>query len=119
MISRRSSGSRRAESAVDPTRSQNITVSWRRSAEESGTAGVRDAGVGDSEVDAPAEVSFAPQSPQNLALDGLRLPQDGHDEGIGAPHSMQKRLPCGSSVRQLGHSMAHPTFRVDQPTTEA
>jgi hypothetical protein len=32
MSSRRSSGSRRAESAVEPTISQNITVSWRRSA---------------------------------------------------------------------------------------
>src|SRR5712691_6409342 len=32
MIARRSSGSKRADSAVEPTRSQNITVSWRRSA---------------------------------------------------------------------------------------
>jgi SAM domain (Sterile alpha motif) len=32
MISRRSSGSMRAESAVEPTRSENITVTWRRSA---------------------------------------------------------------------------------------
>jgi hypothetical protein len=32
MTSRRSSGSIRAESAVDPTRSENITVTWRRSA---------------------------------------------------------------------------------------
>ena len=30
--SRRSSGSIRAESAVEPTRSENITVTWRRSA---------------------------------------------------------------------------------------
>jgi hypothetical protein len=32
MTSRRSSGSSRADSAVEPTRSQNITVSCRRSA---------------------------------------------------------------------------------------
>ena len=32
MTSRRSSGSIRAESAVEPTRSENITVTWRRSA---------------------------------------------------------------------------------------
>ena len=32
MTSRKSSGSIRDDSAVDPTRSQNITVSWRRSA---------------------------------------------------------------------------------------
>ena len=32
MTSRRSSGSMRADSAVEPTRSENITVTWRRSA---------------------------------------------------------------------------------------
>jgi hypothetical protein len=32
MIARKSSGSSRADKAVEPTRSQNITVSWRRSA---------------------------------------------------------------------------------------
>src|ERR1700730_15170477 len=32
MTSRRSSGSKRTESGVEPTRSQNMTVSWRRSA---------------------------------------------------------------------------------------
>ena len=32
MTSRRSSGSSRADSSVEPTRSQNSTVSWRRSA---------------------------------------------------------------------------------------
>ena len=32
MTSRRSSGSMRAESAVEPTKSENITVTWRRSA---------------------------------------------------------------------------------------
>src|SRR5215813_12722751 len=32
MISRSSSGSMRAESAVEPTKSENITVTWRRSA---------------------------------------------------------------------------------------
>src|SRR4029077_5980142 len=39
MTSRRSSGSMRAESAVEPTKSENITVTWRRS------ASVRGAGV--------------------------------------------------------------------------
>ena len=32
MTSRKSSGSMRADSAVEPTRSENITVTWRRSA---------------------------------------------------------------------------------------
>ena len=38
MTSRRSSGSMRAERAVEPTRSENITVTWRRSARSSGEA---------------------------------------------------------------------------------
>ena len=38
MTSRRSSGSMRAESAVEPTKSENITVTWRRSAGSSGCA---------------------------------------------------------------------------------
>src|SRR5215472_3256648 len=36
MTSRRSSGSMRADSAVEPTKSENITVTWRRSARSSG-----------------------------------------------------------------------------------
>ena len=38
MTSRKSSGSMRAESAVEPTKSENITVTWRRSARSSGCA---------------------------------------------------------------------------------
>src|SRR5262249_28056726 len=38
MIPRRSSGSSRADRGVEPTRSQNITVSWRRSALSGGGA---------------------------------------------------------------------------------
>src|SRR5262249_32614758 len=38
MTSRRSSGSMRADSAVEPTKSENITVTWRRSARSSGGA---------------------------------------------------------------------------------
>ena len=38
MTSRKSSGSMRADSAVEPTRSENITVTWRRSARSSGCA---------------------------------------------------------------------------------
>src|SRR5215472_376526 len=38
MTSRRSSGSMRAESAVESTKSENMTVTWRRSARSSGAA---------------------------------------------------------------------------------
>jgi hypothetical protein len=63
-----SSGSRRVESALDPTMSQNMMVSWRRSAD--GAFGVR----GSSEarrVTSDAEARFAPHSEQNFALTGL------------------------------------------------
>src|SRR5450631_1535788 len=50
MTSRRSSGSRRAESGVEPTRSENITVTWRRSAVSLAASSVSreasDSGVG-------------------------------------------------------------------------
>src|SRR5271163_2551083 len=39
MTWRMSSGSSRAESAVEPTRSQNMTVSWRRSAASTDAVG--------------------------------------------------------------------------------
>ena len=52
-------------------------------------------------------VDSAPQSPQNLAKGGLKLPQEGHGAGEGAPHSTQKRLPSGTAAPQLGHFMLH------------
>jgi hypothetical protein len=44
MTSRRSSGSIRADKAVEPTRSENITVTWRRSAVSRGATGEAEAG---------------------------------------------------------------------------
>ena len=57
MTSRRSSGSMRAESAVEPTRSENITVTWRRSAVSWGFGSVN-AGCGDTGA-APASSAIA------------------------------------------------------------
>jgi hypothetical protein len=108
MISRRSSGSSRAASAVEPMRSQNITVSCRRSADgvgKGGTGPCREAG----RICAAAMPRPAPQSPQNLAPGGFKLPQERQHTGIGAPHSVQKRRPSETSARQLGHSMDAPT----------
>ena len=59
MTSRRSSGSMRAESAVEPTRSENITVTWRRSAVSWGFGSVN-AGCGDAGA-APASSAIAAQ----------------------------------------------------------
>src|SRR5271169_6106917 len=54
MIARTSSGSSRAEIAVEPTRSQNITVSWRRSAASGFGAG---SAAGRSAAGRPADSS--------------------------------------------------------------
>src|SRR6516162_2343446 len=54
MIPRRSSGSNRTDKAVEPTRSQNITVSCRRSAASCGLAPVDAEGAADVPVNIPA-----------------------------------------------------------------
>src|SRR5262245_40814808 len=119
MISRMSSGSSRADSAVDPARSQNITVSWRRSADIAGrvACGVEGAapliwGPNDvigAAVGAPDALaaSLLPQLPQNFAPGRAWAPQDGQPVGISAPHSSQNRFPGVTSALQLGHSMMH------------
>src|SRR5215831_17369582 len=88
MISRMSSGSRRAESAVEPTRSQNMTVSWRRSAHAmcSSNRGAAAAVLELPIVDGLATARLCPHSEQNFALAGLALPHEGHRIGRAAPH---------------------------------
>src|SRR5215468_3211224 len=86
MTSRRSSGSSRAAIAVEPTRSQNITVSWRRSAIS--TRGGENAA---DEIVAAVSPRDFPQPPQNLALGSLSKLQAEHREGNGDPHLAQKR----------------------------
>jgi hypothetical protein len=56
----RSSGSMRADSAVEPTKSENITVTWRRSARSSGEA-LGALGV----VAASADEALLPVSPRS------------------------------------------------------
>src|SRR5918998_3324182 len=101
-----SSGSRRAESSVEPTRSQNITVSCRRSAEDVGAEVVPGAEAGGG-AGLLGGLSLTPQSEQNLAPGRFSLPHDRHCNGTGAPHSSQNLLRSRTSARQLGHSMSH------------
>jgi hypothetical protein len=84
---RRSSGSSRADSAVEPTRSQNITVSCRRSAPSTRGAGDDVTGAG-----APAASIGLPQPPQNAAEALFSNPQCAHGIGRPAPQRAQKRL---------------------------
>src|SRR6516162_8275123 len=96
MISRRSSGSSRVDNAVEPTISQNITDSCRRSAT------VRVAAETDIGAAKPACPIGLPQPPQNLAAGSFSKPQAGHCEGSGDPHSAQKRRLSAFSAMQLG-----------------
>src|SRR4249920_3754981 len=111
MISRMSSGSSRAESAVEPTRSQNMTVSWRRSADPATCegCGVAVSVAGLPAASTPVAGSLSPHSKQNLALAGFALPQDGQRPKRAAPHSRQNLLPSGMSALQLGHRTDHPS----------
>src|SRR5215469_11369306 len=92
---RRSSGSRRADSAVEPTRSQKMTVSWRRSAVSE--AGAREAALRPG-------ASLCPHSEQKLAPEGLEAPHDWHCTGRPAPHAIQNLPVSGVSAWQEGHS---------------
>src|SRR5271155_1353624 len=96
------SGTNRTDKAVKPTRSQNITVSCRRSASaDDGDGRTCVASLGD-----PANVSAAPHFPQNLAPKRAGAPQDGQNIGADAPHASQNLLPSAMSALQLGHSIA-------------
>src|SRR5215212_3871773 len=74
-------------------------VSWRRSAPNCGAPEIGFAGGSLSEI---------PQVPQNLALGGLRLRQDGQKQDTGAPQAVQKRPPSITSAWQIWHSIPHP-----------
>src|SRR5262245_11000942 len=89
----------RAERAVEPTRSQNITVSCRRSA--AAGAGFASGGGAAIGVRSVPVVSVAPQPPQYLAVGGLSFRQAAQGIGNAAPHSRQNWFPAGTSARQL------------------
>src|SRR5262250_3675964 len=100
----RSSGSSSVDNAVEPTRSQNITVSCRRSADDA-TAGASDPAAVSAGAKDAAIGSLMPQFAQNFAADGLACPQEGHASGSIAPHSVQNLLPSATSALQLEHTM--------------
>ena len=82
-----------AESAVDPTRSQNSTVSWRRSIG-------REFRVIGTTAGEPARNSL-PQSPQNLFRAGFAVPQARQRRTTAAPHRPQNFLCFGTSAAQF------------------
>ena len=96
MTSRRSSGSMRAESEVEPTRSENITVTWRRSA-LSWAFGSIDAGCGDVGT-APISSAIARnifrRCPTKLFK--VLIGQVAKDGGVD--------VALGKALRVLGHA---------------
>src|SRR5271169_92234 len=100
-----SSGSSREVSSVEPTRSQNITVSCRRSAPS-----VRGASDTAGRIGA-ASANGLPQPPQNFAEASLSKPQAGQGKGNDAPHWAQKRLFAPFSAMQLGQRILCPRRR--------
>src|SRR5262249_42851061 len=108
---RSSSGSSCCESAVEPTRSQNITVNCRRSASAEGggvaflarSAPLRLrllAGAG-----LPSVFRAVPHSGQNFAVGRACRPQLGQSRTHEAPHSSQNLAPSGFSNPQLAQRM--------------
>src|SRR5215510_12335256 len=123
MTSRNSSGSSCVDSAVEPTKSQNITVSCRRSASGAVAGGLT--GIGRlTASDVCPEVSAllrlllgtgfllaskgVPHSEQNLAVGCICWPQLGQSRTNGVPHSEQNFTPSAFSVLQLVHCMPLP-----------
>jgi len=100
--SRCSSGSRRAESALEPTMSQNMMVSWRRSGDADWS---QLASCGFRLRTATIQASrLTPHSGQNFALGGLSLPKARHLRDRAEPHSAQNFADCGTGALQFGHS---------------
>src|SRR5580693_5295710 len=105
MTSRKSSGSSRVDSAVEPTRSQNITVIWRRSAafaERATGAAISEKAAGEGATAAP---SFVPHCAQNREPAALAWPQAAQLKACAVPHCGQKLLSPGISLAQLGQAL--------------
>src|SRR5215212_2166800 len=102
-ISRRSSGSSRAESAVEPTRSQNMIVSCRRSASSSKELGARGAA---GELQSPTTPKLLPQDSQNRAPGEQAAPQELQVRARRVPQELQNRAVARFSNWHLVHRTA-------------
>ena len=95
------SGSRLADSDVNPTRSAKRTVTTRRSVALPAPSAVSPAGPAAAVVGvAIAAPRLVPQLPQNLAPAAFVAPQFGQPPRA-VPHPMQKRPSDGLSVPQV------------------
>ena len=117
MTSRRSSGSMRAESAVEPTRSENITVTWRRSAASWGCGSVRAQADGDAGRSTPVKLGnrrkhLAPMAERDAKLFEVLIGQIGKDGEIdvvlGKTLGVLGHAELFEPVRNLLHRGPHP-----------
>src|SRR5262245_19082021 len=114
---RNSSGSSCSDSAVEPTRSQNITVSCRRSASGTAHSLLRAASNPDcvgwlfcdrGGAAAAGSLRATPHSPQNLAVGRTCWPQLGQAHTSLVPLSSQNFSPSQFSNPHLWHCMPLP-----------
>src|SRR2546428_1411801 len=101
---RHSSGSSCSESAVEPTRSQNMTVNWRRSAPRTSRTESRVWGL------VSGGWRGVPHSAQNLACGGFSTSQLGQRCLSEPPHSMQNLAPSRFSVPQAAQRIQLPLY---------
>ena len=104
MISRRSSGSKRADSAVEPTKSENITVTWRRSAVSLGRLRARQPLT----LDAPLQPDGRSRKLSNCSHYFSAMP-DGHAKSIKVlvrqlAENLNIDVVLGKALRVLGHA---------------
>ena len=109
----KSSGSSDVASDVEPARSQNMTVTWRRS----GTGSARRAPAGPASRPRSAPVKDLPHPPQNFAVGWLEKVQSGQVTGSDAPQLPQKRAPASFFTPHFGQFMflLPPRRQVSQP----
>src|SRR5262252_1164607 len=109
MTSRRSSGSIRAESAVEPTRSENITVTWRRSAVSWVFGSVTATGIEEGASGAAVRAAIAFSS-------FLRWPSDATPMSLRSSFvSRPSSSPSMSLARKISAYWARPIPR-SQPS---
>src|SRR6516164_2905921 len=113
MTSRKSSGSSRAESSVEPTRSQNMTVSCRRSAASTGGAATLAADPGATPPSAAMASSSLRRWPTNVTPRSFRSPAVRRGSTLASIAFSRKAASYCSSPRPRSHAatstLASPT----------
>ena len=97
--------------ALDPTISQNMMVSWRRSA-AAPVAVVGAVRIEDGAGVMPPATTLAPHSEQKLSSAGTTCPHREQARGRAVPHLPQNFLPSGTSTLQPGHCKRPAPLRI-------